>query len=159
MFSLKNFIKLALFGFIAGVIALLIIYISMRDELPSVQSLEEVKWQTPMQIFTADGKLISQFGEKKRIPLSLDDMPQHLIDAILATEDERFYYHFGIDPIGLSRAIFGQIIGQNKGGGSTITMQVARNFFLTREQTYTRKIREIFGNSAPLTFQNSSAIL
>ena len=144
MFSLKNFIKLALFGFIAGVIALLVIYISMRDELPSVESLEEVKWQTPMQIFTADGKLISQFGEKKRIPLSLDDMPQHLIDAILATEDERFYYHFGIDPIGLSRAVFGQIIGQNKGGGSTITMQVARNFFLTREQTYTRKIREIF---------------
>ncbi|QOL26555.1 penicillin-binding protein 1A [Thalassotalea sp. LPB0316] len=144
MFSLKNLFKLALIGFFAGVIALIIIYISMRDELPSVESLKEVNWQTPMQIFTADGKLISQFGEKKRIPLSLDEMPQQLIDAILATEDERFYYHFGIDPIGLARAVVGQIIGQNKGGGSTITMQVARNFFLSREQTYTRKIREIF---------------
>lgn len=144
MFSLKNLFKLACIGFFAGVIALIVIYISMRDELPSVESLKEIKWQTPMQIFTADGKLISQFGEKKRIPLSLDEMPQQLIDAILATEDERFYYHFGIDPIGLSRAVFGQIIGQNKGGGSTITMQVARNFFLTREVTYTRKIREIF---------------
>lgn len=144
MFSLKNLFKLAMLGFLAGIIALTALYISMRSELPSVETLREVKWQTPMQIFTSDGQLISQFGEKKRIPLTLAEMPQQLIDAILATEDERFYYHFGIDPIGLSRAIIGQIIGQNKGGGSTITMQLARNFFLTREVTYTRKIREIF---------------
>lgn len=116
----------------------------MKDDLPSVESLKDLKWQTPMQIFSKDGKLISQFGEKKRIPLTLDEFPQQLINAILATEDDRFYSHFGIDPIGISRAVFGKIIGQNKGGGSTITMQVARNFFLTREVTYTRKIREIF---------------
>nr|WP_081150969.1 penicillin-binding protein 1A [Cognaticolwellia beringensis] len=117
---------------------------SMRANLPSVESLKDLQWQTPMQIFSADGKLISQFGEKKRIPLTLEEMPQQLINAILATEDDRFYLHFGVDPIGMARAIIGQLTGQNKGGASTITMQVARNFFLSREQTYVRKIREIF---------------
>ncbi|GHF87452.1 penicillin-binding protein 1A [Thalassotalea marina] len=97
-----------------------------------------------MMIYSADGRLMNQFGEKKRLPLPLNEMPQQLIDAILATEDDRFYLHFGVDPIGMSRAVLGQIIGQNKGGASTITMQVARNFFLTREQTYIRKLREIF---------------
>ncbi len=116
----------------------------MRSELPSVASLKDMQWQTPMQIFSADGKLISQFGQKKRIPLKLPQMPKKLIDAILATEDDRFYIHFGVDPIGMSRAILGQLTGNNKGGASTITMQVARNFFLSREQTYVRKLREIF---------------
>ncbi|MCW8832052.1 MAG: transglycosylase domain-containing protein, partial [Colwellia sp.] len=97
-----------------------------------------------MQIYSKDGQLISQFGEKKRLPLTFDEIPQQLIEALLATEDDRFYFHFGVDPIGMARAVFGQILGQNKGGASTITMQVARNFFLTREQTYIRKIREIF---------------
>jgi len=116
----------------------------MRPELPSVKSLKDVHWQTPLQVYSHDGLLISQFGEKKRIPLTLDQVPQQLIDALLATEDDRFYMHFGVDPIGMGRAILGKLMGQDKGGASTITMQVARNFFLTREVTYTRKIREIF---------------
>ncbi|GHF00116.1 penicillin-binding protein 1A [Thalassotalea profundi] len=123
---------------------MLIAYILVKDQLPSVASLKTIQWQTPMQIYSSDGKLMNQFGEKKRIPLKLNEMPQQLIDAILATEDDRFYLHFGVDPIGMGRAVLGQIIGQNKGGASTITMQVARNFFLTREQTYIRKLREIF---------------
>ncbi|NMP30477.1 PBP1A family penicillin-binding protein [Thalassotalea sp. M1531] len=117
---------------------------SMKSDLPSVASLKDLKWQTPMQVFSQDGKLISQFGEKKRIPLKLNEFPQQLIDAILATEDDRFYSHFGVDPIGVGRAVVAKLMGQNKGGASTITMQVARNFFLTREVTYTRKIREVF---------------
>lgn len=116
----------------------------MRSELPNVESLKDLHWQTPLQVFSRDGLLISQFGEKKRTPLSLDQVPQQLIDALLATEDDRFYMHFGVDPIGMGRAILGKLMGQDKGGASTITMQVARNFFLTREITYTRKIREIF---------------
>ena len=116
----------------------------MRDELPDIQSLKEIKWQIPMQVYSNDGLLISQFGEKKRIPLNYEEIPQTLIDALLATEDDRFYFHFGVDPIGMTRAVLGQITGKDKGGASTITMQVARNFFLTREQTYIRKIREIF---------------
>jgi penicillin-binding protein 1A len=144
VFSLKSLLKTGSILSFVGVIALAGLYLSMRSNLPSVESLKDLQWQTPMQIFSTDGKLISQFGEKKRIPLALDEMPQMLINAILATEDDRFYMHFGVDPIGMGRAVFGQLTGQNKGGASTITMQVARNFFLTREQTYVRKIREIF---------------
>ncbi|TYK65252.1 penicillin-binding protein 1A [Colwellia echini] len=116
----------------------------MRSDLPDVESLKDLQWQTPLQIYSKDRLLISQFGEKKRIPLTLDEVPQQLIDALLATEDDRFYMHFGVDPIGLGRAVLAKLMGQDKGGASTITMQVARNFFLTREVTYTRKIREIF---------------
>ncbi len=141
---MKKLIKIVLLLSFLAFLALIAIYISLKDDLPSVESLKEIKWQTPMQIYSADGKLISQFGEKKRIPLKLAQMPQQLINAVLATEDDRFYFHFGVDPIGMGRAILGQLMGQNKGGASTITMQVARNFFLSREQTYLRKIKEIF---------------
>ncbi len=144
MFSIKNLLKAGAVLIFIGILALAGIYLSMRSSLPSVESLKDLQWQTPMQIFSVDGKLISQFGEKKRIPLTLEEMPQQLINAILATEDDRFYLHFGVDPIGMGRAVLGQIMGKNKGGASTITMQVARNFFLSREQTYVRKIREIF---------------
>ncbi|MCH2058934.1 MAG: PBP1A family penicillin-binding protein [Thalassotalea sp.] len=144
MFSIKNLAKIAVALSFLGLASLFVLYLSIRSGLPNVESLKELKWQTPMQIFTQDGKLVSQFGEKKRIPLALEEFPQQLIDAILATEDDRFYSHFGVDPIGVGRAVFGKLIGQNKGGASTITMQVARNFFLTNEVTYTRKIREVF---------------
>jgi len=144
VFSIKNLFKAISVLIILGILALAGIYLSMRSSLPSVELLKDLQWQTPMQILSADGKLISQFGEKKRIPLTLDEMPQQLINAVLATEDDRFYLHFGVDPIGMGRAVLGQIMGKNKGGASTITMQVARNFFLSREQTYVRKIREIF---------------
>ncbi|GAA5141408.1 PBP1A family penicillin-binding protein [Thalassotalea piscium] len=144
MFSLKRIAKTALILTFLGGLSLLVAYMLIKDQLPSVASLKEVQWQTPMQIYSNDGKLINQFGEKKRIPLKLNEIPQQLINAILATEDDRFYLHFGVDPIGMARAILGQLTGQNKGGASTITMQVARNFFLTREQTYIRKLREIF---------------
>ncbi|WP_258872720.1 penicillin-binding protein 1A [Thalassotalea euphylliae] len=144
MFSFKNLAKIAVALSVLGVVSLFALYLSMKNDLPSVESLKDMRWQTPMQIFSQDGKLISQFGEKKRIPLSLNEFPKQLVDAILATEDDRFYTHFGVDPIGVGRAVFGKLIGQSKGGASTITMQVARNFFLTREVTYTRKIREVF---------------
>ena len=144
VFSPKKLVKIGFSLIFLAILALGALYLSMRSELPSVASLKDIQWQTPMQIFSNDGKLISQFGEKKRIPLSIDEMPQQLINAVLATEDDRFYLHFGVDPIGVLRAVFGKLIGQNKGGASTITMQVARNFFLTRELTYTRKIREVF---------------
>ena len=137
-------IKLILILVLTAIFSTLVLYLTLRNELPNINSLNDVKWQTPMQIYSTDGLLISQFGEKKRIPLTFDEIPQPLIDALLATEDDRFYFHFGVDPIGLARAVLGQLMGKNKGGASTITMQVARNFFLTREQTAIRKIREIF---------------
>lgn len=144
MFSVKNFLKFALIILFLIFFGIFVLYLNLRNELPNIESLQDVKWQTPMQIYSRDGQLISQFGEKKRVPLTFNEIPQQLIEALLATEDDRFYFHFGVDPIGMARAVFGQIMGENKGGASTITMQVARNFFLTREQTYIRKIREIF---------------
>jgi penicillin-binding protein 1A len=144
VFSIKKLLKVSLTLFILVSIGVYSLYISMRSELPSVESLKDLHWQTPLQIYSQDGLLISQFGEKKRTPLIIEQVPQQLIDALLATEDDRFYMHFGVDPIGMGRAVLAKLMGQDKGGASTITMQVARNFFLTREITYTRKIREIF---------------
>ena len=98
MFTLKSLLKLCFIIIIFGLLSLTALYMSMRSDLPNVHILKEIQWQTPLQIFSADGKLISQFGEKKRIPLTLDKVPQQLINAILATEDDRFYVHFGVDP-------------------------------------------------------------
>ena len=121
------------------------LYLYVKPELPSVETLRDVRWQTPMQVFTADGHLVSQFGEKRRIPIKLEDVPQPLIDAFLATEDSRFYEHFCVDPIGVMRA-FSVLIttGEVQQGASTITMQLARNFFLTFERALMRKIKESF---------------
>jgi len=117
----------------------------VKSDIPSVSILKDVQLQTPMLVYTKDGKLINQFGEKRRIPLSIEQIPQPLIDAFLATEDNRFYDHFGIDPIGIVRSAIVLITtGQKKQGASTITMQLARNFFLTREKAYIRKVKEIF---------------
>ena len=121
------------------------IYFYIKPDLPSVTVLKDVRLQTPMQIYTNDGKLISQYGVKRRIPVKLDEVPEQLIHAILATEDSRFYEHHGIDPIGIARAAVSLLLtGEKKQGASTLTMQLARGFFLTREKTYIRKVKEIF---------------
>ncbi len=142
--SAKKILKITVTLLFIAIFAIFLLYLTLRDDLPDINSLKDVQWQTPMQIYSNDGLLISQFGEKKRKPLTFEEIPQQLINALLATEDDRFYFHFGVDPIGMTRAILGKLTGNDKGGASTITMQVARNFFLTREVTYTRKIREIF---------------
>jgi penicillin-binding protein 1A len=139
---------LILFSFLSGLLgfaALVGIYFYIKPDLPSVTVLKDVRLQTPMQIYTKDGKLISQYGVKRRIPVKLEEVPQELIDAILATEDSRFYEHHGIDPIGIARAAVSLVLtGEKRQGASTLTMQLARGFFLTREKTYIRKIKEIF---------------
>ncbi|WP_405054071.1 penicillin-binding protein 1A [Thalassotalea nanhaiensis] len=144
MLIFKRLMQLSVIGFLLVCLVIGGFYLTMRSDLPSVEVLKDVQLQIPMQIYSSEGELISQFGTKRRIPVELKDMPQQLINAFLATEDNRFYEHFGVDPIGMTRAIIGQITGNDAGGASTITMQTARNFFLTREQTYIRKIREIF---------------
>nr|WP_211185172.1 PBP1A family penicillin-binding protein [Pseudoalteromonas arctica] len=126
-------------------ITLISLYYYVKPDIPSVQVLKDVQLQTPMQVFTKDGLLINQFGEKRRIPVTIDEIPQTLINAFLATEDNRFYDHIGIDPIGIVRSAVVLIsTGEKKQGASTITMQLARNFFLTREKAYIRKVKEIF---------------
>jgi penicillin-binding protein 1A len=131
-------------SFVVGIAILLGTYFYIKSDLPSVDVLKDVRLQTPMRIFTQDGKLISQYGVKRRIPLTLEQIPEQLKQAVIATEDSRFYGHSGIDPIGMMRAIVNLVVTGEKGqGGSTLTMQMARDFFLTREKKYIRKIREI----------------
>ena len=135
----STLLTLCILGLVAGGM----LYFHLKSELPSVEALKTVELQQPMQIYTADGKLIGEVGEQRRIPVKLADVPQRLIDAFLATEDSRFYDHHGLDPIGIARALF---VAVNNGGASqgasTITQQLARNFFLTPEKTIIRKARE-----------------
>ena len=116
----------------------------LDKELPDIGQLQHVQYQTPLDIYSQDGLLIAQFGEKRRIPLSIAKIPQLQIKAFLAAEDDRFYKHNGVDFKGLMRAS-SQLIstGKKRQGGSTITMQVARNFLLSNEKTYLRKLKEI----------------
>ena len=125
--------------------AVFAVYWYIEPQLPSVDTLRDVRFQVPLRIFTADDRLLAEFGEKRRVPVSIDDVPPALIQAFLAAEDDRFYEHPGVDYQGLLRAVFELIrTGEKRQGGSTITMQVARNFFLSREKSYLRKLTEIF---------------
>lgn len=113
-------------------------------QLYDVDELNTVKLVVPLQIYTQDGKLIAEYGEKRRTPLPYNQIPKTLINAVLATEDQRYFQHPGIDIPGLFRASIKLIItGKKQEGGSTITMQVARSFYLTRHKTFGRKLREI----------------
>ncbi len=142
---LKPLIYVTFGSALLGLVTLLGIYFYLKPDLPSVDVLKDVRLQTPMKIYSQDGKLISQFGVKKRIPLKLNDIPIELQQAIIATEDSRFYDHPGIDPIGIARAAINLILtGEKQQGASTLSMQLARGFFLTRDKTYIRKIKEIF---------------
>jgi penicillin-binding protein 1A len=142
---IKRLLILAIICITLGVSTIFGFYLYVKPELPDVATLKNVELQTPMQVFSADGELISQFGEKRRIPLALKDIPPQMINAFIATEDSRFYEHPGIDPIGITRAAFVVLTsGSAKQGASTITQQLARNFFLTNEKKIMRKVKEIF---------------
>ncbi len=120
------------------------VYLYLSPKLPDVQSLRNVQLQTPMQIFTREGDLIGQFGEQKRNPMQFADIPEPFIQALLAAEDDQFFRHKGIDLMGLMRAVSELVLtGQKGSGGSTLTMQVARNYFLSQERTFLRKFNEI----------------
>jgi penicillin-binding protein 1A len=120
------------------------VYLQLSPALPSVEVLKDVRLQTPMRVYTRDGDLIGQFGEKKRNPLPYELIPPLFIQALLAAEDDGFFTHVGIDFMGLARAVSELVLTGEKGsGGSTLTMQVARNYFLTLERTFIRKFKEI----------------
>jgi len=141
----RFFLIMAGLGAAAALVLVLGIYFLVMPKLPSVDNLKEVQFQVPLRVYTRDHKLIAEFGEKRRAPLDYDEIPDRLIKAVLAAEDDRFFVHPGVDWRGLLRAAAYLIRTGEKGqGGSTITMQVARNFFLSREKTYLRKLNEIF---------------
>ena len=133
-----------LIGLIAIGIAMgLIILILTYPNLPSLEVLTDYRPKIPLRIFTADGFLIGEYGEERRAVVAIQDVPSVMKHAILAAEDDRFYQHGGIDYTGIVRAAGANLIGGGKRqGASTITQQVARNFFLTGEKTYTRKLYE-----------------
>ncbi|MCF7989700.1 MAG: penicillin-binding protein 1A [Thiohalocapsa sp.] len=131
---------LALIG--AAGAALLLLAIS--EDLPEVDALLEVKFEEPLRVYTADGSLMAEFGVQRRRAVDFEEIPPQLVEAFIATEDNRFYDHVGFDWIGLLRAATSVVkTGSASQGGSTITMQVARNFFLTPEKTIERKLSEI----------------
>jgi len=135
----------AVLGALLVAIGVGFLYYKISPELPDVESLSDVQLQMPLRIYTADGDLITEYGEKRREPVLISAVPDNLKNAIIAAEDKRFYKHPGVDYQGLLRAAIHLVKTGKKGpGGSTITMQVARNFFLSNEKTYSRKINEIF---------------
>ncbi|MZR62568.1 penicillin-binding protein 1A [Alcanivorax sp. DP30] len=135
---------LATAGAGGGLLILAASYLYLAPQLPPASQIREVEYQIPLRIYSRDMKLISEYGEKRRQPVSYDQLPQPLVQAILAAEDERFFTHNGVDLKGLLRAAVELArYREIRSGGSTITMQVARNFFLGREQRFLRKFNEI----------------
>lgn len=145
---MKQFLKFLFLISLAGTFAIVLlasgIVMYLSPNLPSTDVLRDAKLQTPLKIYSADGRFIAEFGEQKRIPLNYDDIPKPLIQAILAAEDDQFFQHAGISIKGLSRAAVElALTGSIQSGGSTITMQVAKNFFFSSERSFKRKFNEI----------------
>jgi penicillin-binding protein 1A len=136
---------LFLLSALLGIVAIGVAWLAYGRDLPDVETLRDVQLQVPLRVFTADRRLIGVFGEKRRVPVSIEETPACLKHAFLAGEDARFYEHPGVDYQGITRAAWSLLTtGEKSIGGSTITQQLARNFFLTSEKTFTRKIKEIF---------------
>ena len=149
---MKIFLKLFVTGlvfslalFTISAIALAGLYVYLSPQLPSIEGLSDVRLQVPLRIYSSDGSLLGEFGEKRRSPKSLDEIPLRMRQAFLSAEDDRFFEHPGVDYQGILRAVINLIsTGERGQGGSTITMQLARNFYLSSEKTYIRKLSEIF---------------
>ncbi|MDF1588616.1 MAG: penicillin-binding protein 1A [Gammaproteobacteria bacterium] len=140
----KYILTLSLIVTILLIISASTVYLLLAPKLPSTAQLKEIQLQVPLRIFSAEKLLIAEFGEKRRVPVEYNDVPPLLIQAFLASEDDRFFQHHGVDYQGLLRAVYSLVTtGHKAQGGSTITMQVARNFYLSSEKTYLRKLNEI----------------
>ncbi len=141
----RRFIIFVLVSSLIGVSAIGVTYLVLEPGLPDVETLRDVQLQVPLRVFSEDGKLLGIFGEKRRIPVTVAEIPDYLKQAFLAGEDARFYDHPGVDYQGIIRALWSLLTtGEKTIGGSTITQQLARNFFLSSEKTWTRKIKEAF---------------
>jgi penicillin-binding protein 1A len=137
---------LLLLATLVGVSGFAILYWMIVPSLPSVAELRDVRLQVPLSVYSQEGRLIAQFGETRRYPIRIEDVPEPVKQAFIATEDARFYEHPGIDWRGITRAVWllATTSDRRVPGGSTITQQVARQFFLSAEYSYSRKLTEIF---------------
>lgn len=140
----ERLLALAAFPICGVLLTLAGLYLYLVPQLPDVETLKAVKFETPLQVMSRDGRLVAEFGEKHTTPLTYEQIPPVFVQAILAAEDDRFFEHEGINAKGLARA-FVDILrtGSIQSGGSTITMQVAKNYFLSQERTFSRKFIEI----------------
>ena len=121
------------------------VYVYISPSLPSVEAMRKVELQVPLRVYTRTGGLISQIGEQRRIPVTYDEIPELVRNAVLAAEDDRFFSHHGIDWTGVLRAMAVNLLSAERAqGASTITMQAARNMFLTLDKTWRRKLQEVF---------------
>ena len=141
-------IKILSWLFVAGSMVLIAgvfyIYAVLVPELPSIEHLEDAQLQVPLRVYDRNEVLLAEFGEHRRTPVKFEEIPGNLISALVSVEDDQFWEHFGVDPLALAAAGYELVTTGNKTrGGSTLTMQVARNFFLSPEKTYTRKLNEI----------------
>src|SRR5512132_4473341 len=130
---------LTVVGGLLGAFVLALLY----PTLPSLETLTDYQPKIPLRIVSAEGDLLGEFGEERRAIVTIAEVPDVMKKAILAAEDERFYSHGGVDYLSVLRAAWSNLTSGTQQGAGTITMQVARNFFLTREKTLTRKLREV----------------
>ena len=136
---------LALIATISGVAAVIGAYYFVSPGLPAAETIRDIPLQIPLRIFSRDGHLISEIGQRRRVLIEFDDLPIHVVQAFIAAEDRRFFAHPGVDYQGTLRALLRLArYGKISGGGSTLTQQLARDYFLTREQTFARKLKEAF---------------
>ena len=145
---MKKLVKILSWLFAAGsmllVAGVFYIYFVLVPTLPSIDHLEDTQYQVPLRIYDRNEVLLAEFGEHRRIPVKFNKIPRYLIDAVVSVEDDQFWNHAGVDVYALMAAVYEVVTtGRKTRGGSTITMQVARNFFLSPEQTYARKFNEI----------------
>ncbi len=139
-YSIATILALAL----AGIGLALFVFALVYSQLPPIDTVVDYKPKVPMRVWTADGKLIAEFGEERRDFVTIDEIPAHVKQAVISAEDDGFYHHAGIEPKGFVRAALANFAsGKKSQGASTITMQVARNFFLSSERSYVRKLYEV----------------
>ena len=145
MIRLLKFFGYSIVAIVCGLLLVLSgAYLYLSPGLPSVEALRSIQLQIPLRVYSSDEKLIAEFGEMRRTPIRFADIPPNFINALLSAEDDNFANHYGVDPSSLVRAAT-QLVksGHIQSGGSTITMQVAKNFFLTSERSFSRKATEI----------------
>ena len=144
---LIKLIKFLVWWAVTGLAGLVMVgaseFLYLSPKLPDKASYTNIRLENPLRIFSSDGKLLAEFGSRRSNPVSFESIPTQIVNALISSEDKRFYEHNGVDSIGLLRSVVGILTGQDWGGGSTITMQVTKNFFFEGEPAYSRKFKEI----------------
>lgn len=141
--GLRGLFWVCLFAGLSVVMISASAYLYLSPKLPPAEDYRNVRLVNPLRVYTSDGKLMAEFGEVRRDPIKFEEVPPLLVDALIASEDSRFYQHNGVDLRALARSVFGILTGNPSGGGSTLTMQLAKNISFEGESPYSRKFKEI----------------